>query len=206
MMKTRRMESTQRLHNTVSDKEKQTKDLDDAQIEVYPTRTNRSPEDAQVAALQEETTRIPILKIAKSEKRLFDTLNARAKVSKNIEESSFSPIVRKHSFNVTWGKTVSCKQRSVDEMLRRTFRKTTTFSSKNITELRQANPPPADLSMTSKRTFHEVLHDRSRSLPRVRASKKDVTADYPIGPLMEHCQYLVESIMKSHNVFSGILI
>ncbi len=186
-------------------------DLRTARIEVSPLHPHKKADNANVIALGEEAARVPLLRLVRSNQQAAESSpSSPDRISEKIDRNSFGPATRGPLGRTLWHALTTDKlssqqqqQRPIDEMLRRTFRPTATFSSKNIADLRQSSSAFSTSAGKSKRKFNAVLHERSKSISRLQKAKSVRTlGPRPVSPDIGRCLRIVDSVMRSHRVHS----
>ena len=169
-------------------------------IEVYQMNTCKSPSDTLFAARQLEMSKIPRIKAVKNERKIIDALRIQEKVSEKINKNAFSPIMREAVPFENFSASINHKQAGIEDSLRRTFRRTMSYSNRNMVYVRQST---ANLQAHSepKSKYEIKVHGRASSLPKISVASS-VGVDMQKGnPLEKYRERIVHSIVKKRCVY-----
>jgi len=177
--------------------------LQDVNIEIYNICPSKGIEDSKIQALCAETTKIPILKIAKLDQERKKAFLSHSKSHTNsINKKSLSPLKQseiEHPINLI---NSNSNKNNLEDTLRKTFRRTNDFALKNLIEIQQISKEISNSQSESRMKFQKILEMKSKTLPRIKSNKNIDSQKITqiLDPLVKQCQQIVNSVMKSHNV------
>jgi hypothetical protein len=193
----------------------------DSQISIMSSGFHQRGEDPQIAVLKDEAEKTPILRLVQSERSGADEAQNRKAVSKQLDKNSFTPVLHdtwlksapavtllaktQYSANPAEGSLGARPQDEItltEDRLRRTFRRSQSFSSKNRETCRRGVAGARSSERVKKRKFPDILQNMKKVLPKIRelepTNHEELTAhDREVNA---HCQRLIQAMMQKHNV------